>query len=557
MKYQKTRLSILFLILNLFVLFSSALFIEEVYRLQFSDSEYFKNKALSYREKTEVIEARRGSILDRNFNQVAESINAFNIGINPNKITNKKVISDILSPLLSIDNEIIFKRLNENNNYFYLKRNISFDVGMKIKKWGYQGINVEPSNKRVIYSESLDKIIGHVDPDGNGVEGLELYFDNNLKGINGELTYEAAPNGSVIPQGEIKTIDPIHGEDLLLSLDSDLQYLSEELCEKAINKTDAFKCSVVFANAESGEIIISAEKSSNDNEYFNINLISGRAFYEPGSALKIFTIGALLDKGVVNEDDKYYVEDKIEIIESSCGKLYKGLKGCFKDFLEHEPYELSVKEIIERSSNVGTIKITKDSSVVEIEEYLKKFGFGEKSGVELTGETRGGFVDYKNCLTCLSSLSIGYSVNVSQYQMIRAYSIIANGGKDVKLTLVQKDKIEIQNNEIINPEMSDRLKKLLINVVEGENGTGKSLRKEGYIIGGKTGTSRTHLEGVGYSEDRFNTSFTGFVETKEGPMVGSVLLWGAKTNQTSEYVTGGSTAAPIFKQIISYFVPKD
>ena len=557
MKYQKTRLSILFLILNLFVLFSSALFIEEVYRLQFSDSEYFKNKALSYREKTEVIEARRGSILDRNYNQVAESINAFNIGINPNKITNKKVVSDILSPLLSIDNEIIFKRLNENNNYFYLKRNISFDVGMKIKKWGYQGINVEPSNKRIIYSESLDKIIGHVDPDGNGVEGLELYFDNNLKGINGELTYEAAPNGSVIPQGEIKTIDPIHGEDLLLSLDSDLQYLSEELCEKAINKTDAFKCSVVFANAESGEIIISAEKSSNDNEYFNINLISGRAFYEPGSALKIFTIGALLDKGVINEDDKYYVEDKIEIIESSCGKLYKGLKGCFKDFLEHEPYELSVKEIIERSSNVGTIKITKDSSVVEIEEYLKKFGFGEKSGVELTGETRGGFVNYKNCLTCLSSLSIGYSVNVSQYQMIRAYSIIANGGKDVKLTLVQKDKIEIQNNEIINPEMSDRLKKLLINVVEGENGTGKSLSKEGYIIGGKTGTSRTHLEGVGYSEDRFNTSFTGFVETKEGPMVGSVLLWGAKTNQTSEYVTGGSTAAPIFKQIISYFVPKD
>ena len=557
MKYQKTRLSILFLILNLFVLFSSALFIEEVYRLQFSDSEYFKNKALSYREKTEVIEARRGSILDRNYNQVAESINAFNIGINPNKITNKKVVSDILSPLLSIDNEIIFKRLNENNNYFYLKRNISFDVGMKIKKWGYQGINVEPSNKRIIYSESLDKIIGHVDPDGNGVEGLELYFDNNLKGINGELTYEAAPNGSVIPQGEIKTIDPIHGEDLLLSLDSDLQYLSEELCEKAINKTDAFKCSVVFANAESGEIIISAEKSSNDNEYFNINLISGRAFYEPGSALKIFTIGALLDKGVINEDDKYYVEDKIEIIESSCGKLYKGLKGCFKDFLEHEPYELSVKEIIERSSNVGTIKITKDSSVVEIEEYLKKFGFGEKSGVELTGETRGGFVNYKNCLTCLSSLSIGYSVNVSQYQMIRAYSIIANGGKDVKLTLVQKDKIEIQNNQIINPEMSDRLKKLLINVVEGENGTGKSLSKEGYIIGGKTGTSRTHLEGVGYSEDRFNTSFTGFVETKEGPMVGSVLLWGAKTNPTSEYVTGGSTAAPIFKQIISYFVPKD
>ena len=557
MKYKKTRISFLFLIINLFVIFFSGLFIEEVFKLQFSNSDYFRNQALSYREKTEVIEAKRGSILDANFNEVANTVNAFNIGINPNKVVNKKEISDILSPLLKVDNKLILKRLNDNDNYFYLQRNVTFDIGMKIKKWGYEGIIIEPSNKRVIYSESLNKIIGHVDPDGNGVEGLELYFDNSLKGVDGELTYEAAPNGLVIPQGDIKTIDPIHGEDLLLSLDSDLQYLSEELCAEALDRTDAFKCSVVFANAETGEIIISAEKSSSDNKYFNINLISGRALYEPGSALKIFTIGSLLDEGVLDEGDKYIVEDEIEIIESSCESLYDGVGGCFSDFLKHETYELSVKEIIERSSNVGTIKITKDSSVLKIEEYLTKFGFGQKSGVELTGEAKGGFVSYKRCLTCLSSLSIGYSVNVSQYQMIRAYSIIANGGKDVKLTLVQKDKVDTQSKTIISSEMSNRLKTLLINVVEGENGTGKSLRKEGYIIGGKTGTSRTHLEGVGYSEDRFNTSFTGFVETKDGPIVGSVLLWGAKTNPTSEYVTGGSTAAPIFKKIISYFVPKE
>ena len=141
--------------------------------------------------------------------------------------------------------------------------------------------------------------------------------------------------------------------------------------------------------------------------------------------------------------------------------------------------------------------------------------------------------------------------------MIKAYSIIANGGNDVKLTLIQKDRIETLNKPIISSEMSNKLKKLLVNVVEGNNGTGKSLRKEGYKIGGKTGTSRTHLEGLGYSDDRFNTSFTGFFETKEGPVVGSVLLWGAKTNPTSEYVTGGSTAAPIFKKIITYFVPKE
>ena len=557
MNFKKIKLSSLFILLNIFVLFTSVLFIEEIYKLQFSDSEYFKNQALSNRQKIDIIEAKRGSILDREFNEVSETINAFNIGIYPEQIDDKELVSELLAPLLQLDKVTIFERLKNNKNYFYLKRNVDFEIGTKINNWNYKGINVEKSSKRIIYSDSLKQIIGHVDPDGNGIEGLELYFDNSLKGTDGELRYEAAPNGDFIPQGKSSILDPVHGEDLILSIDSELQYISENLCSEALKATQAFKCSVVFVNAENGEIIISAEKSSTNNKYFNINLISGRALYEPGSALKIFTVGSLLEKNEVNENDTYYVEDKIEIIEESCNKNYEGLKGCFRDFLKHDPYELTVKEIIERSSNVGTIKITQNSNVSEIENFLMKFGFGKKTGVELTGETRGGFIDYKRCVTCLSSLSIGYSVNVSQYQMVRAYSIIANGGNDVKLTLTQKDSVDVEDIEIISAEMSSRLKKLLINVVEGENGTGKSLRKEGYIIGGKTGTSRTHLEGVGYSEDRFNTSFTGFVETKEGPIVGSVLLWGAKTNPTSEYVTGGSTAAPIFKKIISYFAPKE
>ncbi len=557
MKFKKAKLTVLFIILNIFIMFSSYLFIDEIYKLQFSQTEYFKNQALSSRQKVDVIEAKRGSILDRKFNEVSESINAFNIGIYPDKLNDKKIAAEILSPLLQINKSEIYEKFNNNINYFYLKRNVDFDIGTKINNWNYEGINVEKSSKRIVYTDSLKKIVGHVDPDGNGIEGLELYFDNTLKGKDGELRYEAAPNGDYIPQGKSSIIDPIHGEDLVLSIDSELQYLSENLCIEALNQTEAFKCSVVFVNAENGEILISAEKSNIENKLFDINLISGRAIYEPGSSLKIFTVGSLLESNLVNEIDTYLVEDKIEIIEGSCSDLYQGLKACFRDFLKHEPYELSVKEIIERSSNVGTIKITEASSVSEIENYLMKFGFTQKTGVELTGEAKGGFIDYKNCLTCLSSLSIGYSVNVSQYQMVRAYSIIANGGNDVKLTLVQKDKVEIESKKVINSELSNRLKKLLINVVEGENGTGKSLKKEGYIIGGKTGTSRTHLEGIGYSEDRFNTSFTGFVETKEGPIVGSVLLWGAKTNPSSEYVTGGSTAAPIFKKIITYFVPKE
>jgi len=556
MRFNRNRLKLNFLFLTIFtfLLFGSFLFIQKIYSLQFIESDYFQDQALSYRERVEILEAKRGTIYDKHFNVLASSIQSYNVAIKPSEINDLGFIK-VLSPILGIDEKKILNKITENSNFFYLKRNVDFQTGQKIKSWNYKGVHLEQSNKRNVYDESTSNLIGLVDPDGNGIEGLELYFDNYLKGQNGELRYESAPNGAIIPQGEIKTIQPKHGEDLVLAIDSELQYLTENLCNNALIDTGAFKCSVVFANSLTGEVLISSETSSLDNKYFNIDLISARAYYEPGSALKIFTIGSLLESDIVNEKKTYLVEDKIEIIDGSCDDNYEGFKGCFKDFLKHEPLNLSVKEIIERSSNVGTIKIVNKSSIDVVEEFLKKFGFGSRTGVELSGESKGTFTEYNTCKTCLSSLSIGYSINTTQYQMVKGYSIIANGGKDIQLTLLRNLEQNENQKSIISNDLSNRLKKLLINVVEGDNGTGKSLRMSGYVIGGKTGTSRTYLEGIGYSDKRFNTSFTGFIETNEGPIVGSVILWGATGSPISEYVTGGSTAAPIFKNIVRNLVP--
>ena len=556
MRFNRNRLklNILFLTIFSFVLFGSFLFIQKVYSLQFIESDHFQDQALSYRERVEVLEAKRGTIYDKHFNVLASSIQSYNVAIKPNEINDLGFIK-VLSPILGIDENKIINKITENSSFFYLKRNVDFETGQKIKSWNYKGIHLEQSNKRNIYDESTANLIGLVDPDGNGIEGLELYFDNYLQGQNGELRYESAPNGAIIPQGEIKTIQPKHGEDLVLAIDSELQYLTENLCNDALVDTGAFKCSVVFANSLTGEVLISSETSSLDNKYFNIDLISARAYYEPGSALKIFTIGSLIESDIVDENSSYLVEDEIEIIDGSCDDNHEGFKGCFKDFLKHEPLNLTVEEIIERSSNVGTIKIVNNSNIDNVEEFLKKFGFGSKTGVELSGESKGSFTEYNTCKTCLSSLSIGYSINTTQYQMVKGYSIIANGGNDIQLSLLRNLDQNINQKSIISNDLSNRLKKLLINVVEGDNGTGKSLRMSGYVIGGKTGTSRTYLEGIGYSDKRFNTSFTGFIETNEGPIVGSVILWGALGSPISEYVTGGSTAAPIFKNIVRNLVP--
>ena len=556
MRFSRNRLKLNFLFLTIFsfVLFGSFLFIQKVYSLQFIESDHFQDQALSYRERVEVLEAKRGTIYDKHFNVLASSIQSYNVAIRPNEINELGLIK-ILSPILGIDENKILNEITENSRFFYLKRNVDFETGQKIKSWNYKGVHLEQSNKRNVYDESTSNLIGLVDPDGNGIEGLELYFDNFLQGQNGELRYESAPNGAIIPQGEIKTIQPKHGEDLVLAIDSELQYLTENLCNDALVDTGAFKCSVVFANSLTGEVLISSETSSLDNKYFDIDLISARANYEPGSALKIFTIGSLIESDIVDENNSYLVEDEIEIIDGSCDDNYEGFKGCFKDFLKHEPLNLTVEEIIERSSNVGTIKIVNNSNIDNVEEFLKKFGFGSRTGVELSGESKGSFTEYNTCKTCLSSLSIGYSINTTQYQMVKGYSIIANGGNDIQLSLLRNLDQNVNQKSIISNDLSNRLKKLLINVVEGDNGTGKSLRMSGYVIGGKTGTSRTYLEGIGYSDKRFNTSFTGFIETNEGPIVGSVILWGALGSPISEYVTGGSTAAPIFKNIVRNLVP--
>jgi len=557
MRFSRNRLKLNFLFLTIFsfVLFGSFLFIQKVYSLQFIESDHFQDQALSYRERVEVLEAKRGTIYDKHFNVLASSIQSYNVAIRPNEINDLGLIK-VLSPILGIDENKILNEITENSRFFYLKRNVDFETGQKIKSWNYKGVHLEQSNKRNVYDESTSNLIGLVDPDGNGIEGLELYFDNFLQGQNGELRYESAPNGAIIPQGEIKTIQPKHGEDLVLAIDSELQYLTENLCNDALVDTGAFKCSVVFANSLTGEVLISSETSSLNNKYFDIDLISVRANYEPGSALKIFTIGSLIESNTIDENNSYLVEDEIEIIDGSCDDNYEGFKGCFKDFLKHEPLNLTVEEIIERSSNVGTIKIVNNSNIDNVEEFLKKFGFGSRTGIELSGESKGSFTEYNTCKTCLSSLSIGYSINTTQYQMVKGYSIIANGGKDIQLSLLRNLDQNVNQKSIISNDLSNRLKKLLINVVEGDNGTGKSLRMSGYVIGGKTGTSRTYLEGIGYSDKRFNTSFTGFIETNEGPVVGSVILWGALGSPISEYVTGGSTAAPIFKNIVRNLVPE-
>ena len=162
------------------VSFGSYLFIQKVYSLQFIESDFFENQALSYRERVEILEAKRGTIYDKNFNVLAGSVQSYNVALKSNEIDDLEFVS-VLSSLLDLDEVEILKKITDNSKFFYLKRNVDFETGNKIKSWNFSGIHLEHSDKRNVYDSSTSNIIGFVDPDGNGIEGLELYFDTLLK----------------------------------------------------------------------------------------------------------------------------------------------------------------------------------------------------------------------------------------------------------------------------------------------------------------------------------------------------------------------------------------
>ena len=193
---NKIKPNFLFVLVIALVTFGSYLFIQKVYALQFIESDFFENQALSYRQRVEILEAKRGTIYDKNFNVLASSVQSYNVAVKSNEIDDLGFVK-VLSSLLNLDESEILKKITENSKFFYLKRNVDYETGNKIKSWKYNGIHLEHSDKRNVYDSSTSNIIGFVDPDGNGIEGLELYFDTFLKGEDGELRYESAPNGAI------------------------------------------------------------------------------------------------------------------------------------------------------------------------------------------------------------------------------------------------------------------------------------------------------------------------------------------------------------------------
>lgn len=534
------------LLLYLFFCFFCALIVYKLIDIHIFKHEFFEKKFREQSVGKVEIPAFRGKILDRNGVVLAYSLPAYSIAIRPQRIQTEKLsqIYDYISQLgvnISMQKFIdLVKDLKEENVPFYfLARKFAYKID-NLQKVPFEGIEIirEPTGKRIYNFQCMKDIIGQVDIDEKGIEGMELYLDQNgydVKGKDGyyELMFDALgnPNYNRI----IKYQPPIDGKNVILSFDVSLQASIYELAYQKLEEHKASEVTVVVAN-RLGEILacISAERDHNDFVIGGINKL-----YEPGSIFKIFTVVTALDTGL-SPTEKFFSGPTIVV------------DGWFinnaDDGLYTSGYE-TMEDILTYSFNVGTVSLMQRIGRKKFMEYLEKLGFYEYSGVEHPSDVKplvGDLKDEPNIR--FATISFGQGIAITPLHILRLAVIIANGGYKVPLTFI-KDK-NVLKDKVLSDWAVSEIRKYMRSVVV--RGTGKKAEIPGYFCAGKTGTAQMPSPTGGYRAGKYVASFVGFFPYFDPQYV---IVVSVKEPVGMYY--GGQVAAPIFRDaaaiVISHY----
>jgi stage V sporulation protein D (sporulation-specific penicillin-binding protein) len=371
--------------------------------------------------------------------------------------------------------------------------------------------------------------------------------------MDGKAVAEKDVFGNVIP-GNIKSyIDPVDGKDIVLTIDSQIQYITEKNLEQVCKDYNASGATAIVMDPNSGEIFAMATYPSfNPNNYqdFDANQYKAGAIsftYEPGSTFKVINVAGALENNTVGKDQVFDLPPSIRVSDR-----------IIKEIFRTSNIQYSTREIIQYSSNVGAVMLALSMGDKLYWENMNKFGFGQVTGLELPGEENGIVHDYKTWpASTIGALAIGQSVSVTPLQLLRAVSSIANGGYLIKPTILKEIKLGDLNGsgdpdnkiQIISNSTSVSIKEMMLAVVD--NGTGTRAQIEGIKVCGKTGTAeKANENGIGYSEGRSITSFIGFAPYDD-PEIAIIVVVDEPTGE-ERTVWGGTVAAPVFKNIMEY-----
>ncbi len=492
------------------------------------------------------LEPARGTIFDRNMRPLAINLTIDSLFSNPREIENPLYTAEVLSEVSGLEKRMLLDKFAQDKSFVWLSRHIDKDIAERIKSLSLQGIHLIKETKRNYpQARNASTILGFCGIDNQGLEGLELYCDAQLKGRPGYLLSSKDAKRRRLFFLDYDHLPPIDGYDVVLSIDSVIQNIAERELEKAVKATRALGGSVVVVYPSTGEILAMANYPNFDPNNFEAHsrdAFRNRAvtdMFEPGSTFKIITASAALEEGIVSPQDRFFCENG----------SYNMKTHILRD---HTPHGwLTFREIIEVSSNIGTVKVAQKAGLETLYRYARLFGLGRKSGVDLPGEA-GGFIRPLNRLskTSIGAIPIGQEIMVNALQLTLAASVIANGGILVRPYIIKeiRDKkgISIKTfspvriRTVISAQTVEKMKQILIGVVK--SGTGKRADVDKYQAAGKTGTAQKVENGV-YSHSKFTSSFIGFI-----PVDNPVLAIGIVLDEPRPYY-GGVVCAPVFKNV--------
>ena len=507
-------------------------------------------RAASTQQVNEIkVPARRGSITDRRGIDLAVSEPASDVAATPYLVKAPLRAAGRLAPLLGSTQADVLKKLSTKSGFVYLARNLPASKVQRIKALKIAGLDFTPSSRREYPRRWLaSQVIGATGVDGNGLSGLEYAHDDVLAGVDGKRRVVNDGVGDPIVQQEPERA--VAGKDLRLTLDAPLQGKVEDVLAEVGAKWKPKGATAIVMDPRNGGVLAMANwprVDANDLGGAPSYAAQNRAVgfnHEPGSTFKAFTVAGALEEGVVDPGTVFNLPPTIEVADRTIGESH-----------ERGTIDLTTSQILAQSSNVGTVRIGQRLGATRFDRWVRRFGFGKATGIELAGEETGQVLarkDYSG--SSIGNLPIGQGESVTPLQLARAYAAIANGGMLLQPQLIAaidgRRTALPAGRRVIAPKTARQLRSMLKGVVSAD-GTGSAAAIDGYSLAGKTGTANKIDSKTGeYSKARYIGSFVGFAPASKPKLLVTVMV-----DEPQGEIYGAEVAAPAFQEIMRYALP--
>lgn len=562
--YNKKKMLVVFLSALLMIFF----LIARLVYLMIFDAAYYQQKAKTLHEREREIKAARGEIIDRNGKVLATNKAVCTISVIHSQITDPERVIQVLADELGIGKEMIRKRVEKVSSREKIKTNVEKETGDRIRAYELDGVKVDEDFKRYYpYGNLASKVLGFTGGDNQGIIGLEVKYENYLKGVNGMILTTTDARGIELADTLEDRVEPVSGDTLQVSLDYNIQEYAQQAAEKVMEEKQADAVVILILNPKTGEIyacvnapefdlnapftlpegtdaaLNDEEKQAMLNQMWRNRSINDT--YEPGSIFKVFTASAALEEGVVKEEDTFYCPG-YKLVEDRRIRCARTTGHGSETFVQG----------VQNSCNPVFIEVGMRLGTENFYKYFEKFGLMGKTGVDLPGEAATIMHKKENVGQVeLATMSFGQSFQVTPMQMATTVCSLVNGGKRITPHFgvavydaesgEKEETISYEKRKrILSKETSEKMRKILETVVS--EGGGKKAQIEGYRIGGKTATSQT----LPRSANRYIGSFIGFAPADDPQVAAMAIIY----NPQGIYY-GGTIAAPVVRDIFDNILP--